>query len=374
MKKTLGVGVVGCGMISDIYLTNMIHKFTNLEVRACCAGHIESAERKAAKYGIRATTFEEMLKTDDIDMVVVLTPAPTHYDLIRAALSAGKHVYSEKVISPEYAQAKELLELASEKGLYLGCAPDTFLGASLQAVRQAMDDGLIGTPTGFVVSANRDLDYFVSHYRFLSQAGGGICYDYGVYYLTALVALLGPMARVSAVAGNRKEVRVNPVPGEADYGKGYPYPNESYVNAVLETKSGVSGCFSVNGDSVLNDRSYFLIYGTKGMLRLGDPNHFGGEVYYLPNNTCEGNTQMQRLACDLPFAGNSRGVGPAEMADAILYGRKNRAAGEMAAHVLDVIEQIMASSEAGRMLPVNSCCTRPEPLHREDSAAWTAQE
>ncbi len=374
MKKTLGVGVVGCGMISDIYLTNMTHKFTNLEVKACCAGHIENAERKAAKYGIRATTFEEMLKADDIDMVVVLTPAPTHYSLIRAALSAGKHVYSEKVIALEYAQAEELLQLANEKGLYLGCAPDTFLGASLQTVRQAMDDGLIGTPTGFVVSANRDLDYFVSHYRFLSQAGGGICYDYGVYYLTALVALLGPMARVSAVAGNRKEVRVNPVHGEADFGKGYPFPNESYVSAVLETKSGVSGCFALNGDSVIDDLSYFLIYGTKGMLKIGDPNHFGGEVYYVPNCEAEGETKMQRMETALPFGENSRGVGPAEMADAICSGRVHRANAEMAAHVLDVIEMIMASAKAGKMLPINSCCTRPEPLRREDSAAWAAQE
>lgn len=370
MKNTLGVGVVGCGMISDIYLKNMLHKFSNMEVKACCAKHIENAERKAAEHGIRAVTMEDMLSMPDIDMMVILTPAPTHYALIKRALMAGKHVYSEKVIALEKSQAEDLLHLAEEKHLYLGCAPDTFLGASLQMARQVIDDGLIGVPTGFVVSANRNLDYLVSHYRFLSQAGGGICYDYGVYYLTALVTLLGPIMRVSALVGNRKQIRANPVREETDFGTTYLFPNESYVNAVLEMKSGVSGCFALNGDSISGDQAYFLIYGTEGILKIGNPDRFGGSVYYLPDSEAEGKSQMRCLESRLPFGDNCRGVGPAEMADAIIHGRANRASKEMAYHVLDVIEQIMVSAETDTMMPVNSSCVRPEPLRREDSDMW----
>ena len=253
-KNTMRIGVVGCGEISDIYISNMMNRFSNLEVVACCAKHFESAQRKAKQYGLIATTFEDMLEMPDIDMTVILTPAPTHYELIRRSLEAGKHVYTEKMITLEKRQADELVQLANERQLYLGSAPDTFLGAALQTARKAIDDGLIGEPTGFVTSANRDLDNLAAHVGFLRMPGGGICYDYGVYYLTALVSLLGPMARVSAMVGNRKPVRVNPIKESPDFGKEFEYDNESYVSAILETKSGISGCFSLNGDSVLKDR------------------------------------------------------------------------------------------------------------------------
>ena len=369
-KNTMRIGVVGCGEISDIYISNMMNRFSNLEVVACCAKHFESAQRKAKQYGLTATTFEDMLEMPAIDMTVILTPAPTHYELIRRSLEAGKHVYTEKMITLEKRQADELVQLANERQLYLGSAPDTFLGAALQTARKAIDDGLIGEPTGFVTSANRDLDNLAARVGFLRMPGGGICYDYGVYYLTALVSLLGPMARVSAMVGNRKPVRVNPIKESPDFGKEFEYDNESYVSAILETKGGISGCFSLNGDSVLKDQAYFLVYGTKGMLKLCNPDCFGGDVYYLPNGGRSDSFEMRKLSCEFPYGEDSRGVGPAEMADAILSTRPNRAAKEMACHVLDIIEQIMVSAKNGGMVEIASDCARPEPLRRQDSDAW----
>ena len=174
------VGVVGCGAISDIYLTNMIHNFENLEVAACCAGHLEHAKKKAEQYGIKGCTYEEILADPSIEMVVILTPAPTHEGLIRQALEAGKHVYTEKTMTLAPETAAKLIELAEEKHLYLGSAPDTFLGSALQTARKAIDDGLIGEVTSFEACANRDLDLLASIFRFLRMPGGGICYDFGV--------------------------------------------------------------------------------------------------------------------------------------------------------------------------------------------------
>ena len=74
MDKKMKVAVVGCGAISDIYLTNMIERFDNLEVVACCAAHFEHAQKKAQKYGIKACTYEEILSDNAIEMVVILTP------------------------------------------------------------------------------------------------------------------------------------------------------------------------------------------------------------------------------------------------------------------------------------------------------------
>lgn len=169
------------GAISDIYLTNMIHNFENLEVAACCAGHLEHAKKKAEQYGIKGCTYEEILADPSIEMVVILTPAPTHEGLIRQALEAGKHVYTEKTMTLAPETAAKLIELAEEKHLYLGSAPDTFLGSALQTARKAIDDGLIGEVTSFEACANRDLDLLASIFRFLRMPGGGICYDFGVY-------------------------------------------------------------------------------------------------------------------------------------------------------------------------------------------------
>ena len=354
------VGVVGCGSISDIYLQNMIREFDNLEVVACCAAHLENAQKKAEQYGIRGCTYEQILEDPAIEMVVILTPAPTHYDLIRRGLEAGKHVYTEKTITIDLAQAKELEALAAEKGLYLGSAPDTFLGAALQKARRVIDSGELGDITGFHICANRCLDWLTTYFKFLRLPGGGICFDYGVYYLTALVSLLGPVAEVCATVENRKPTRIDCNPESEDFGKEFRYENEGQVNALIWTEGGVTGTFTLNGESLIADMAVFTIYGTKGVLKLTDPNGFGGDIKLV---TVENWQFAERVVeNELPYSGNSRGLGPAEMAAAISEGRPNRANARMAVHVLDIICAMMESGEKKCFVPVASTCDRPEPL------------
>ncbi len=362
-KERLRTGVIGCGAISDIYLKNMINEFDNLEVAACAARHLENALKKAEQYNIRGCTVEELLADESIDMVVILTPAPTHYELIKRALESGKHVYTEKTMTITPETAGELVKLADEKGLYLGSAPDTFLGASWQTARKLIDEGKLGEITSFQISANRDLDFLASLFGFLRMPGGGICYDYGVYYLTTLTALLEPVKRVCATVRNRKPVRRNVVEQSPEYGKEFSYPNESQVCAVMELENGVVGNFALNGDSVLQDQAMFTVYGTKGILKLTDPNQFGGKNVYMPNSYDFASPAVwEEVDNTFAYEENSRGIGPSEMADAILSGRKNRANKEMAYHVLDVIDTMMKSSESGRFEEVASTCGRPEAL------------
>lgn len=360
-RDSLNVGVVGCGSISDIYLKNMIGRFKNLNVVCCCAAHYENAVKKAEQYHIRPCTFEEMLAAPQIDMVVVLTPTPSHYQLIKDALMAGKHVYTEKTMTGELSQAAELLRLAREKGLYLGAAPDTFLGASLQNARKAIDDGLIGQVTGFQISANRDLNLLASFAKFLRLPGGGISYDYGVYYLTALVSLLGPAAQVCAKFKNQSAIRPNIFPQSPEFGQTYEYPNESQVSAIVELRSGVMGTFCLNGDTAIDDLSVFLVYGSKGILRLGNPNEFGGSVSFLPNRAVVSGGE-QKIDYGFDFSDNCRGVGPSEMASAILEGRGARASSELAYHILEIICKMERSSESGMFEAVDSTCRLPEPM------------
>ena len=349
--------VIGCGAISDIYLTNMMQTFAGLQVIACCAKHHEHAEKKAAQFGIRAASVDEILADPEIELIVVLTPAPTHYELIKSALLAGKHVYTEKTITTDPKQAQELLALAKEKGLRLGSAPDTFLGSAVQTARKALDEGMLGEITSFHVVANRDLTLLASLFLFLRLPGGGICYDYGVYYLTVLCALLGPVKQVFARVGNHSRIRKNPIPTSPEFGRDYVYENEAQVNAILTLENNVIGTFSLNGDSAIQDQAYFTIHGTKGILQLGDANQFGGEIRFLPNDPVNGKWTVLPPVSTL--SENCRGIGPADLARCIREGGRHQASEEMASHVLDVIEQMMRSEETGQVCDVITSCQRP---------------
>lgn len=361
--KPVHVGVVGSGIISEIYLENMINRFDILQVDAIASAHFENARKRAEQFGIRACSVEELMADPSIDMIVNLTPTCVHYDIIKAALMAGKHVYTEKTLTDDIEKAAELVRLADEKQLYLGSAPDTFLGASLQTARKAIDDGLIGEVTSFAAAANRDNEILTSLFSFLRMPGGGVVFDYAVYYMTALISLLGPVKRTASIIRAPYLKHINVVPGSPLYGQEMDTPNESEVSAILEFESGVSGTFHVNCDCVLADQAFFAIYGTKGILYLCDPNQFGGQVRILkPTQTFEQVPETVILENQHGFAQNSRGLGPAEMAYAILEGRNNRANKELAYHVMDVLNSLLKGGTSGQFETVSSTCKRPEPM------------
>ena len=365
-KEKMRVGVIGAGAISDIYLKNMTTQFRDrLEVVCVAANHIEHAQKRAEQYGpgIRACTTEELLAAPDVDLAVVLTPVGAHAGLIRKALLAGKHVYTEKTIADSPEKAAELLRIADERGLWLGAAPDTFLGAALQTARKTIDEGLLGEIHSFVISANRDNSVLLSVFPFLRQPGAGILYDYGVYYLTALVSLLGPIARVGGIIGKPYPTHINRIPQTPDFGKQMDTPNESQVSAVVQLRSGITGTFHIDADSNIRDEAYFAIYGTKGILYLTDANAFGGTLRFLPNTTNFFETpQPVELWNFTPYRENARGVGPADLAEAVREGRRCRASKEMAFHVLEALTAILQGGETGEFQNLSSSCEMPEPL------------
>jgi len=369
--KPMRVGVVGSGLISRIYLENMTRRFEILEVGGVCSAHLENAKRRADEFGLPAMTLEDMLSDRRIDMIVNLTPTPAHEGIIRQALEAGKHVYTEKTMTTGYASARALSDLAAKKGLWLGSAPDTFLGAALQTARRAIDDGLIGEVTSFAFAANRDNSFLSSFFRFLNLPFGGVAYDYSVYYLTALCSLLGPVARVAAAVRAPYPTHTDIDPKSKTFGQRIDTPNESEISAVLTLKSGVSGTAHVNADSVIEDMHFFAIYGTRGILYLPDPNGFGGEVRLQPNWAYDAAPAPARALdpkgiasrrCPFGYADNSRGVGPAELAWSVRAGRPARAGADMACHVLEVIDAIIDSGSRNAFVDIHSDFARPRPL------------
>ncbi len=364
MNRKIRVGVVGAGAISGRYIGTIQKQFHNLEVVSVCATRMEHAERRAQEFGLNACTFEEMLADPSIDMILNLTPVGAHCGIIRRALLAGKHVYTEKTMTDDPQTARELAALAEEKGLYLGSAPDTFLGAAVQTARKAVDDGAVGEVTSFCIAANRSNDVLLSMFSFLRAPGAGICYDYAVYYITALVSILGPVERVAAAVRAPYQTHVNILPQSPEFGKVMETPNESEVSAVLQMKSGVAGTFMVNADSLMEDRAWFAIYGTKGILYLTDPNQFGGDVMLLRESPDFAKPPVpEKLKPVNPYGQESRGLGASDLADAVLTGRKPRASKEQAVHVLDVLHAMLESQKTGAFVQVKSGCERPEPLY-----------
>ena len=358
-KDICTIGVIGAGAISGIYLKNLTSVMPGVRVKCVSAAHFERAQKKAEEFGIEAVTTEAMLADPEVDMVVVLTPVDTHYALIKSALAAGKHVYTEKTITQTGEEAAELLRMANERGLYLGCAPDTVLGASLQTAGKALEDGVIGEITGFSACITRSNDFLTGYLPFLRLPGAGALRDYLIYYLNALVCLLGPVAEVSAKIRTPFSTRVNPVPGTPDYGREISTPNESIVTAWVELENGLTGTLCEMNETILHDVADFAVYGRGGVLLLGCPNYFGDPVRILKQTGREA-PQPEALPMTDLYAENSRGVGPAEMAAAIREGRPSRMDAKRAVHLLDVIEAMEESDRTGRSVKVESTCGKPE--------------
>lgn len=328
-------------------------------------------KQSAELFSIQAMTIDELLANESIELVVNLTTPAAHYPITKRALRAGKHVFSEKMIAVDLEEGKELVELANEKGLYFGVAPDTFLGASIQTAKYIVDKGLIGTPVSCRASVSRNYGIYGEFLPHLYKKGAGIGFDMGGYYLTALAAILGPLSHVSAFSAISKKQRTNTRIGAPMFGQKYELEVPNVVTAVLQYKNGVLGTLHMNSDCIIDERTNLEIYGTDGILLMGDPNVFGAPVYLQKTNSAP-----VAFPFTHGFAENSRGLGAAEMAWSIRSGRNHRTSKEMAFHVFEVMHSIMASAENNMVHPIQSTFSIPNPLPESyiGDGGWTRNE
>lgn len=327
--------------------------------------------QSAEKFRVEARTLEEVLADDSIELVVNLTTPAAHYPVTKRCLLAGKHVFSEKMIAVELEQGRELLALADERGLRLGVAPDTFLGASVQTAKYIVDRGLIGTPLSCRASISRNYGVYGEFLPHLYQKGAGIGFDMGGYYLTALAAILGPLQMVSAFTAIHAPGRVNTRVGAPLFGQDYALEVPNVITAALRYASGTLGTLHMNSDCILDERTNLEIYGTDGILIMGDPNQFGAPVYLQKTNAAP-----EAFPLTHGFAANSRGLGAAEMAWSIRAGRAHRASKEMAFHVFETMHGVMESAESGKPRDLTSTFETPAALPEGciGDGAWTRKE
>ena len=474
MAKQMAVGIIGAGNISEAYL-RLAKVFANLRVVAIADIVPAAAGARAEQFAVRAMSAEELLRSDEIDIVVNLTVPDAHYQVTRDILSAGKHAYSEKPLALNAADAKKLVAFADRRGLKLAGAPDTFLGAGGQRARQLLDKGTIGRVIGgSAYVMGHGMEMWHPNPGFFYQPGAGPVFDVGVYYITALVALLGPVKTVTAMAskgfderlvtsaspmqGKRIKVNtptnINAILSFQDgaqitlgaswdvWRHGHPNPGFFYqpgagpvfdvgvyyitalvallgsvktvtamaakgfderlvtsagpmqgkrikvstptnINAILAFQNGAQITLGASWDVWRHGHPNPIeLYGEDGTMLVPDPNFFAGKIAYSDKG---GEFTEVDTAGDpfgphnWPWAGpftraNYRMLGVADLVDAVAKDREPRCSGRMAAHVVDVMEAILAAASERSFVKVKSSVERPAPLSAGEAKRLLAKD
>jgi predicted dehydrogenase len=356
VRKTR-IGVVGCGNISPRYLGNC-QRFENLEVVACADLIRERSEAKSREFNIpKVCTTEELVNDPNVDIVLNITFPKAHTDVDLQALQAGKHLHAEKPFGIRREAGRKVIDLAKARNLRIGSAPDTFMGGAHQTCRKLVDDGWIGQPvaaTAFMVG--HGAESWHSDPEFLYEVGGGPLFDMGPYYLTALINLLGPVRRVTGSTKISFPERL--ITSQPKCGKRIKVEVPTHLVGVLDFVNGAVATLVTSFDVWAAQVPFIEVYGSEGSLSVPDPNNFNGPVKVLR----AGATAWSEIPPTHSYNKESRGLGLADMAAAIRSGRPHRASGEMAYHVLDILQAMLEASELGKHIELTSTCTRPAPM------------
>lgn len=369
--STLGVGIIGAGNISAAYL-RLGSAFKGLDMRAVADINPDAAKARAEEFGVDARDIEALLGSDDIDVVINLTIPDAHFDVSMRILEASKHVYSEKPLVLTLAEAKDLRAAADAKGLRVGSAPDTFLGGAHQQARALIDAGDLGVITsGTAHVMSRGMEHWHPNPDFFFLPGAGPVLDVGPYYVTNLIQLLGPVARVAAFASTPSPTRT--ILSEARKGEEIPVKTPTTIHGLLEFKTGALITLGASWDVKAHRHGNMELYGSQGTLFMPDPNFFGGRLEIGRDDDAPAETVDQ---WDHPFGvanegerANYRTAGLADMVAAIAEGRAHRCSLEMAVHSIEVMTGLLEAGETGMPVAMTTTCDRPDPLTPADARA-----
>lgn len=383
------VAIIGTGAISGIYLQNILHVFKEIELRGICDLIPERAEnaaeyvRNAIKDGVKTPEpiiykdMYEAFNDPEVEVILNLTRPYEHFEVTKEALNHGKHVYSEKPLGITMDEANALIDLAESKGLKLGGAPDTFMGAGIQTCRKLIDDGVIGDVIGgSCAMVCHGHETWHPDPEFYYKNGGGPMLDMGPYYVTALVNLLGEAKGVMAMTKKSFDQRI--ITSKPHCGEVIDVDVDTYLSGNIEFANGAIVQMFTTFDVYYSGQARFEIYGTKGTMMVPDPNCYGGPVLvYRPEdqlsaqntdpglekknwpNYCGGYKEMPLM---FDYCVNSRALGLADMGKAIRTGRNWRANYKQQRHVLEIMTAFSKSSEKHTYVPIESKYERSEPM------------
>jgi predicted dehydrogenase len=353
--EPFGIGVIGCGNISNQYLKNLTG-FPDVAVLICADVDAGRAKAQAAAYGVPEWgSPDDALAHPGVQLIVNLTVPAAHAEVSRAAIAAGRHVWSEKPLTLDVETGGALLAAADAAGVRIGCAPDTVLGAGLQSARRLIDSGGIGTPlTALTLLQGPGPQSWHPDPEFLFAPGAGPLFDLGPYYLSVLATLFGPARQVAAIGRRPRESRIIGAGPRA--GTAFTVAVPTYVAALAEYATGQAASLLFSWDSPLSRSGFVEITGTEATLAVPDPNRFDGDLRVRRAREDEW-TIIQAEG-----AAAGRGSGVVDMVRAIRGGTPHRASGEIALHVLEMMTAIERSAVSAAFEPVATRFAVPAPL------------
>ena len=390
-KKPVKVAMIGVGAISGIYLQNIVHTFREVELYGLCDLIPERAQKGLAyvkeqqEQGANVTipkiydTMYQAFEDPEVEVVLNLTRPYEHYEVTKQALLHGKHVFSEKPLAVDMEEAGELMALAAEKGLLMGGAPDTFMGAGIQTARKLIDSGMIGD----VIGANCAMvchghETWHPDPEFYYKRGGGPMMDMGPYYVTALVQLLGEAKGVMGMTKRSFENRL--ITSQPHWGEEVTVDVDTYLTGHILFSSGAIAQIFTTFDVYYapSAQERFEVYGTKGTLAVPDPNTFGGPVLLLRpedqaaapktdpglmrHHTPSFYEGYREIPLMFDYCENSRALGLSDMCKALRTGRGFRANCQQQHHVLEILTSFSKSCEKGEYIPLSTKYNRTQPM------------
>ncbi|OOY21936.1 oxidoreductase [Thioclava sp. DLFJ5-1] len=367
MSTELGIGIIGCGNISTTYL-GFAPLFRGIKLIACADLNPAAARARAEEYGVEAQSVEALLANPAIDVIINLTVPAAHFEVAKATLEAGKHVYSEKPFVLSAEDGKALRELAQAKGLSVGSSPDTFLGGANQQARALIDEGRLGTITaGTAHVMSHGMEHWHPNPDFFFKPGGGPMLDLGPYYLANLINLIGPVKRVAALTSTATPTRR--ITSEPRNGETIDVETPTNIHALLEFAQGATVTLSTSWDVWAHRHGPMEIYGTEGSLFLPDPNFFGGPVEIAGRDGKIAPVEPWAHPFGKPnqehphgMVANYRAAGLADMALSVIEGREARCSIDRALHGIEIMTAILRSGEEGGFVEMTTTCTRAPAL------------
>ena len=376
----LKVGLIGCGHISETYFRSQTY-FNNINIVTCADINIEAANKCAQEYNIQAKNVDDLLADKEIDIILNLTNPISHYETIKKTLLSNKHSYCEKPLSISFEQGKELVELANSKKLYLGNAPDTFLGGGGQLTKKIIDSGEVGDiKLGNFFFAFPGVQSWHPNPEPWFIEGGGPVLDMGPYYYTMLVNLLGPAKNIKAYATTVSKYRS--IGEGTKKGKEFKVEVPTSYHIIIEFNNNaiVQGFLSFD---VINHQTNFIeFYGTKGSIIGPDPNMFGGPIKVSlteGGNWKDYSTEEMHLgkinifnesgrSNESPTNANYRGVGLSDMIFSIENDCEHRCNEKLILHVLDMLDTTIQSAKKLSTLNLRTTCSKTKQFTESEVA------
>jgi predicted dehydrogenase len=379
MARKLRVGVVGTGNISTAYF-KLSKLFKGFEIVTCADINMKAAAAQAQLFGLRAQSVESLIAANDVDIVVNLTIPAAHYEVAKAAVDAGKHLYSEKPFVLSVKEGQDLAKRAQKKGVRIGSAPDTFLGGAHQLARSIIDSGAVGRITsGTAMVMSHGMEHWHPNPDFFFLPGAGPILDLGPYYIANLIQLVGPVRRVTSFTSIPAKERT--ITSKPRFGEKIPVKTPTTIHGILEFENGAVITLIGSWDVWKHGHSPMELYGEEGTLFVPDPNFFGGVVRQSKRGELTKKDPVWKHPLGVPnqehaagMMANYRTVGLADMAIAIAEDRPHRCSLEMALHAIEVMTALLDAGASGKVMTMKSTCERPAALGIAEAKAMLARQ